>query len=53
MRSLPVDSKFTIVSFGGTQMNAPRYNFMQINGEDIIDYNDVNSKAAIELIETF
>ena len=41
MRSLPVDSKFAIISFGS------HYEWMNIGGKCIIDYNDENAKAAI------
>ena len=48
MRSLPVDSKFSIISFGD-----PRYEYMEIDGKTIIDYNDKNAQLAIAKIDTF
>ena len=47
MRSLPVGSKFSIVSFGSN------YEYMQIGGKTVIEYNDTNSKEAIAKISTF
>ena len=47
MKSLPVGSKFGICSFGSM------FEFMEIGGEKIIDYNDATAKQAITLIDTF
>ena len=48
LKSLPVGSKFTIVSFG-TKSQA-----LQIgHGPSIIEYNDKNSIEAIKQIDTF
>ena len=41
LRSLPVGSKFAIISFGSN------YKFMSINGKNIIDYNNNTSAEAI------
>ena len=47
LRSLPVGSKFAIISFGSS------YSFMTINGQQIIDYNNNTSEQAIQLIDRF
>lgn len=47
MQSLPIGSKFGILSFGS------HFEFMEIGGEKIIDYNDATAKQAIGTIETF
>ena len=47
LRSLPVGSKFAIISFGCN------YTFMTINGQQIIDYNNNTSEQAIQLIDRF
>ena len=45
IQSLPVGSKFTIISFGSS------YALMEIKKKYIIDYNDFNKKKALELID--
>ena len=47
IKSLPVGSKFAIISFGSN------YNCMSIDGKNVIDYNDYTSKQALEKIEFF
>ena len=47
IKSLPVGSKFSIISFGSN------YNCMSIDGKNVIDYNDYTSKQALEKIEFF
>lgn len=47
LRSLPVGSKFSIISFGSN------YTFMTINGKQVIDYNNKTSEEAIRQVERF
>ena len=42
IQSLPVGSKFSIISFGSNEK------VMNINGKQVIDYNDFTSKQALE-----
>ena len=47
LRSLPVNSKFSLISFG------TKHSFMEINGSTIIEYNNNNVKEAIAQIGSF
>ena len=42
IQSLPVGSKFSIISFGSNEK------CMNINGKQVIDYNDFTSRQALE-----
>ena len=47
LRSLPLDSKFTIISFGSKK------SIMKINGSEIIPVDNLNIKEAIQQVSTF
>ena len=47
LKSLPLCSKFAIISFG------TRFEYLQINYKQIIEYNDKNANKAIDLVEKF
>ena len=47
VRSLPAGCKFSIISFGSDS------DFLEIDDESIIEYNDQNSIKAIEYIRNF
>ena len=47
IQSLPVGSKFSIISFGSNDR------CMTIDGKQVIEYNDATSKQALQQIDTF
>ena len=47
MKSLPLKSRFSIISFGS------KHAYMLINKMRVIEYNDLNAREAINQIETF
>ena len=47
MKSLPRGSRFAIISFGSN------FDYMKINGEELIEYNNETSAKAIAEIEFF
>ena len=47
IKSLPVGSKFSVISFGSG------VSIMTISGQQVIDYNDSTSKQALEQVDRF
>ena len=52
LKSLPVGSKFAIISFGAAfRPNRPLFNTLKIGGQELIESTDENTSLAITQVE--